>query len=101
MSKLKTLNEINPTGITGCLRCESIGEACGMCDRKELKAEAVKWVKTEKRILRVIKGYKQERIGTGGDFNWVTNPITKDIELTREVREVLKHIFNLTEEDLK
>jgi len=91
MSKLKTLNEINPTGITGCLRCESIGEACGMCDRKELKAEAVKWVKNAQDEMERL----QERATKGLHIN--------KLEIWENIGKsnVLMDFFNLTEEDLK
>lgn len=71
------------------------------CIEKELKAEAVKWVKSDQRVIRTIIGYKKERIGTGGDFSYITNPITRDIFLDNNVKLMIKHLFNLTEEDLK
>ena len=73
----------------------------GICYRGELKEEAIKWVKFNKRIIKIIVGYKKERIGCGGDFNYITTPITKDIFLDNNLKRFIKYVNNITEEDLK
>lgn len=93
MNELKTLKDLKQ-------KEDDIGDVRYNLGMENLRKEAIKWIKSNKRIIRIIVGYKEERIGTGGDFEYIKNPITKNIKLDRNLKNFIKHFFNITEEDL-
>ncbi len=67
----------------------------------ELRQEAIKWVKIDKRVLRIVVGYERIGGGTASNFTSIKTPITKDIYLDSNLRAGITHFFNITEEDLE
>ena len=80
MTELKTLKDLVETK-DHCSTWETIGFA----DEKELKEEAIKWIKELKRVDRHFSkiDIKYRKCCRNSTMNWI------------------KHFFNITEDDLK
>lgn len=83
MEEIKTLKDIDTTGNTGCGRCESIGECCGVCQRVKIRKEAIKWM------------------NTGGSFDRFIAEWYNTYREEDAIYDFIQHFFNITEEDLK
>ena len=81
MTKLKTLKDISKN-------------FNGWCRDEELKAEAVKWVKHFRDDKDCSACERADTFVTG----WEDEPVLEDVT---SIIAVLKHFFNLTEDDLK
>lgn len=86
--KLKTLKDINPTGKTGCLRCENIGEACAVCYIQTLKQEAIKWAKSMRNENNEFENIERCEL-------------SHNRGTVMDADDFIKHFLNITEEDLK
>ena len=86
MSELKTLKDIYGRSYQDC-HCGEYNEGCNSCLRKDIKAEAVKWVKHSIELQKK-------------DF--VKNVIPTIFQKQQSaVQSEFMNFFNLTEEDLK
>jgi len=102
MSKLKTLKDLEVCTVSPCNRVPQIHEM-GI-NSSTLKAEAVKWVKTEKTIFRVItqENTAESYMSPGGTALILDdNSKVTEFKLDLNLRRFLYYFFNLTEEDLK
>lgn len=91
--KLKTLKDLNMTYMAGMGELGNI-----FVDSKELKQEAIKWVKSKEKNLPGTLHIEFFKEGGGGVFG---NSGYMFDNKGAETIEFLIHFFNITEEDLK
>lgn len=114
---MKTLKNINLTGITGCLRCEAIGEACGMCHNRQIRKDALEEFNDILEQLQLL----DFRFTWGFDPNFFTggsstddlcdydgeNDMFKNVENYKEINLLLGKLwfiveyFDITKEDFE